>query len=51
MRNISNCRARAAGTKIKAPKAVSIKPYMIPFLNPTFFNRMPEGMAMTKYAI
>jgi len=48
IRKISNCRAKAAGTNMKAPNAVNIKPYMIPRLKPTFFNSIPDGTAITK---
>ena len=30
------------------PSAVSMKPYMIPRLNPTFFRSIPDGIAITK---
>ena len=48
IRKISNCRAKAAGTNMKAPNAVSMKPYIIPRLKPTLFNSTPEGTAITK---
>jgi hypothetical protein len=47
-RKISYVLVNAAGTKIKAPAAMHQKPSIIPFLNPTRFNKKDEGTDISK---